>query len=86
MNITPFRKILIGILGSTVVLIGLVGLVLPFLPGWLLIIAGLALLSTEYVWAKRLSDGARRARHDADPAPRSERRPRRLNPRLGSSG
>lgn len=60
MNITPFRKILIGILGSTVVLIGLVGLVLPFLPGWLLIIAGLALLSTEYVWAKRLSDGARK--------------------------
>ena len=60
MNITPFRKILIGIVGSTVVLIGLVGLVLPFLPGWLLIIAGLALLSTEYVWAKRLSDGARK--------------------------
>ena len=60
MNITPFRKILIGILGSTVVLLGLVGLVLPFLPGWLLIIAGLALLSTEYVWAKRLSDGARK--------------------------
>jgi hypothetical protein len=59
-NITPFRKILIGILGSTVVLLGLVGLVLPFLPGWLLIIAGLALLSTEYVWAKRLSDGARK--------------------------
>lgn len=60
MNITPFRKILIGILGFTVVLVGLAGLVLPFLPGWLLIIAGLALLSTEYVWAKRLSDGARK--------------------------
>ncbi len=60
MNITPFRKVLIGILGFTLVLVGLVGLVLPFLPGWLLIIAGLAVLSTEYVWAKRLSDGARR--------------------------
>jgi uncharacterized protein (TIGR02611 family) len=59
-NITPFRKVLIGILGFTLVLVGLVGLVLPFLPGWLLIIAGLAVLSTEYVWAKRLSDGARR--------------------------
>lgn len=60
MNNTPFRKILIGILGFTLVLVGLVGLVLPFLPGWLLIIAGLAVLSTEYVWAKRLSDGARK--------------------------
>ena len=59
MNNTPFRKILIGILGFTLVLVGLVGLVLPFLPGWLLIIAGLAVLSTEYVWAKRLSDRAR---------------------------
>jgi uncharacterized protein (TIGR02611 family) len=59
-NITPFRKILIGILGFALVTVGLVGLVLPFLPGWLLIIAGLAVLSTEYVWAKRLSDGARK--------------------------
>ncbi len=60
MNITPFRKLLIGIMGFSLLLVGVAGLVLPFLPGWLLIIAGLALLSTEYVWAKRLSDGARR--------------------------
>lgn len=60
MDITPFRKLLIGILGFALLLVGLIGLVLPFLPGWLLIVAGLAVLSTEYVWAKRLSDGARR--------------------------
>ncbi|MGZ5384016.1 MAG: PGPGW domain-containing protein [Acidimicrobiia bacterium] len=60
MDITPFRKLLIGILGFALLLVGLIGLVLPFLPGWLLIIAGLAVLGTEYVWAKRLSDGARR--------------------------
>ncbi|MCJ7753462.1 MAG: PGPGW domain-containing protein [Thermoanaerobaculales bacterium] len=59
-NITPFRKLLIGILGFALLLVGVIGLVLPFLPGWLLIIAGLAVLSTEYVWAKRLSDGARK--------------------------
>ena len=47
-------------MGFSLLLVGVAGLVLPFLPGWLLIIAGLALLSTEYVWAKRLSDGARR--------------------------
>jgi uncharacterized protein (TIGR02611 family) len=58
-SITPFRKLLIGIVGFALLLVGLIGLVLPFLPGWLLIIAGLAILSTEYVWAKRLSDGAR---------------------------
>lgn len=64
MIITPFRKILIGILGIALVLLGIAGLVLPFLPGWLLIIAGLAVLSTEYVWAKRLTDGVRqRARN-----------------------
>lgn len=60
MDITPFRKLLIGILGFALLLVGLIGLVLPFLPGWLLIVAGLAVLGTEYVWAKRLSDGARR--------------------------
>lgn len=60
MDITPFRKLLIGILGFALLLVGLIGLVLPFLPGWLLIVAGLAVLSTEYVWAKRLSDGARK--------------------------
>ena len=60
MNITPFRKLLIGILGFTMLLVGLVGLVLPLLPGWLLLIGGLAVLSTEYLWAKRLSEGARK--------------------------
>jgi len=59
-NITPFRKLLIAILGFALLLVGVIGLILPFLPGWMLIIAGLAMLSTEYVWAKRLSDGARK--------------------------
>jgi uncharacterized membrane protein YbaN (DUF454 family) len=59
MIITPFRKIAIGITGVALVLVGIAGLVLPFLPGWLLIIAGLAVLRTEYVWARQLSDGAR---------------------------
>lgn len=60
MRITPLRKLLIGAVGIALVTVGLVGLVLPFLPGWLLIIAGLALLSTEYVWARRLAEGAKR--------------------------
>lgn len=67
---TPVRKIIIGILGGALITVGLIGLVLPFLPGWLLIIAGLAVLSTEYVWARRLTEGARRrAKSAVDPRP-----------------
>ncbi|MFP3913436.1 MAG: PGPGW domain-containing protein [Actinomycetota bacterium] len=39
--------------------LGLVGLVLPVMPGWLLIIPGLSLWAGEFVWAARLRDGAR---------------------------
>jgi uncharacterized protein YqgC (DUF456 family) len=37
----------------------LIGLLLPIVPGWLLIIAGLAILGTEFVWARRLLDTAK---------------------------
>jgi uncharacterized membrane protein YbaN (DUF454 family) len=60
MIITPFRKLLIGIVGVALVLLGIAGLVLPILPGWLLIIAGLAVLRTEYVWAKQLTESAQK--------------------------
>jgi uncharacterized protein (TIGR02611 family) len=46
------RRTGITIAGVVLILIGLVGLALPILPGWLLIFAGLAVLSTEYVWAE----------------------------------
>ena len=47
------KRIGITIAGFAVLLAGVVLLVLPG-PGWLLIVAGLAILSTEYVWARRL--------------------------------
>jgi len=47
------RKIVIGVVGVTVLVIGLAMLVLPG-PGWVVIFVGLALLGTEFVWAKRL--------------------------------
>ena len=47
-------RIVVFVVGVTVLLVGLAGLLLPILPGWLLIIAGLAILATEYVWARRL--------------------------------
>jgi hypothetical protein len=45
------RRAALTLLGFTLVVIGLAGLVLPVLPGWVLIIAGFALLSREYAWA-----------------------------------
>jgi hypothetical protein len=48
------KRVAVTIAGFTLVLAGLAGLLLPIIPGWLLIIPGLALLATEYVWARRL--------------------------------
>ena len=46
--------------GGALVLVGLVGLALPVLPGTLLLIPGLLLLSTEFRWAQRLLVRTRR--------------------------
>ena len=45
------RRAALTLIGFSLVAIGLAGLVLPVLPGWLLIIAGFAVLSREYSWA-----------------------------------
>jgi uncharacterized protein (TIGR02611 family) len=52
-------RIVAVIAGTVLVLGGLVGLLLPVVPGWLLIIAGLAILATEFVWARQLLDTAK---------------------------
>lgn len=46
------RKIVMGVIGGTVLLIGIAGLVLPILPGWMLIFVGLGILATEFAWAR----------------------------------
>jgi hypothetical protein len=45
------RRAAITLIGFVLVTLGLAGLLLPVLPGWLLIIAGFAVLSREYAWA-----------------------------------
>ncbi len=59
----PARSILVraavAIFGAVLLLLGVAGLALPFLPGWVLIFAGLAVLAGEFVWARRLLDGVR---------------------------
>ncbi|MDQ6631397.1 MAG: PGPGW domain-containing protein [Verrucomicrobiota bacterium] len=46
------KKIVIGIIGGTVVLIGIALIVLPG-PAFIVIPAGLAILATEFAWAQR---------------------------------
>jgi len=45
--------------GVAVTLTGVAGLILPVVPGWALIFAGLAILATEFVWARTLLDNAK---------------------------
>lgn len=45
------RRAAVSLIGFILVAIGLAGLVLPVLPGWVLIVAGFAVLSREYAWA-----------------------------------
>jgi uncharacterized protein (TIGR02611 family) len=47
------RKIVIGTLGATIVLFGIVLIFLPG-PGLIVIPLGLAVLATEFVWARRV--------------------------------
>lgn len=53
------KRVAITIVGFVLVLGGMVLLVLPG-PGMLVIIAGLAVLGTEYMWARRMLDMAKR--------------------------
>jgi uncharacterized membrane protein YbaN (DUF454 family) len=48
------KKIGILLAGWTFILFGVVGLILPILHGALFLLIGLAILSSEYVWAHRL--------------------------------
>ena len=40
--------------GMVLIVLGLLGLVLPIIPGWVFLIPGLILLSREFHWARRL--------------------------------
>lgn len=50
--ISTTRRLAFTVAGFVLVGIGLAGLLLPVLPGWLLIITGFAVLSREYYWAR----------------------------------
>jgi uncharacterized protein len=48
------KKIAVLIAGWGFILLGIVGLVLPFLQGILFILVGLIILSSQYAWARHL--------------------------------
>jgi uncharacterized protein (TIGR02611 family) len=58
------KRVAITIVGFVLVLGGVVLLVLPG-PGMLIIIAGLAVLGSEYMWARRMLDMAKKKAREA---------------------
>ena len=48
-----FLKLFRTILGGILIIVGIVGIVLPVMPGVLFLIPGLFLLSREFDWAER---------------------------------
>ncbi len=52
------RRVIVGVIGGTVLLIGIALVILPG-PAFLVIPLGLAILATEFVWAKRWLQKAR---------------------------
>jgi uncharacterized protein (TIGR02611 family) len=54
----PVRKLIVGVIGGTVLLIGVALIVLPG-PAFIVIPIGLAILATEFAWAQRAVTRAR---------------------------
>lgn len=52
------KRVAITVAGFAVIVVGLILVPLPG-PGWLIVFGGLAILATEYVWARRLLDFAK---------------------------
>ena len=58
------RRSIILVIGVGVVLFGILAAALPFVPGFLIVPLGLAILATEFVWARWLLKRAKRAARD----------------------
>lgn len=54
-TLKQLKKVIIGVIGTTILLIGIVLIVLPG-PAFIVIPIGLSILATEFIWAKRLME------------------------------
>ena len=52
-TLRQIKKIIVGVIGFTILFIGILLLVLPG-PAFIVIPLGLGILATEFVWAKKL--------------------------------
>ncbi len=57
-DIKWLRRLIVGVIGFTVLLIGVAMIILPG-PAFIVIPLGLAILATEFVWAQRLLQKAK---------------------------
>jgi uncharacterized protein (TIGR02611 family) len=62
-NIKVVKRVIVSVVGATVLLIGIALLVLPG-PAFIVIPVGLAILATEYAWARRWLRKVRRMASD----------------------
>lgn len=49
------QRIVVGVGGGLVLVVGIIAIPYPG-PGWLIVFAGLAILATEFAWARRALD------------------------------
>jgi len=66
-GIRAVRRLVVGVVGSTLVLVGILLIVLPG-PAFLVIPIGLAILALEFDWARRLLRRAKDAWGPSDPS------------------
>ncbi len=56
----PMRKLIVGVIGGTILLIGVALIVLPG-PAFIVIPVGLGVLAPDFAWARRAVDRGRQA-------------------------
>jgi uncharacterized protein (TIGR02611 family) len=67
-NVKVVRRVIVSVVGVTVLLIGIALLVLPG-PAFIVIPVGLAILASEYAWARRWLRKVRRVASDVVSGP-----------------
>lgn len=61
-TVVVMRKVLVGLGGGLIIIVGAVLIPTPAPEGWLIVFAGITLLSTEFSFARRLLEKARQLR------------------------
>jgi uncharacterized membrane protein YbaN (DUF454 family) len=55
----PFRRIAVIVLGWVLILLGIAGLVLPIVPGAVLIVVGAVMVNPKWAWLRRMLEKCR---------------------------